>query len=183
MPFNGKMKVVFLWHMHQPDYRNIMTGEYYFPWTYLHALKDYVDMVAHLEAQPKARAVFNFAPILLEQLDDYAQQIANYFSKNEVIRDSVLASLVEKKLPEAGTPEFIALAKKYLRANRQRMIERFPIYKELADIADGLTERSSIAKYLNEQFLIDLGFWYHLSWMSETLRRSDYRVQAWQNKG
>ena len=183
MPFNGKMKVVFLWHMHQPDYRNIMTGEYYFPWTYLHALKDYVDMIAHLEAQPKARAVFNFAPILLEQLDDYAQQIANYFSKSEAIRDSVLASLVEKELPEAGSPEFISLAKKYLRANRQRMIERFPIYKELADITEELTETSSIAKYLNEQFLIDLGFWYHLSWMSETLRRSDYRVQAWQNKG
>jgi alpha-amylase/alpha-mannosidase (GH57 family) len=183
MPFNGKMKVVFLWHMHQPDYRNIMTGEYYFPWTYLHALKDYVDMVAHLEAQPKARAVFNFAPILLEQLDDYAQQIALYLSKKEKIKDAVLSSLVDENLPLAGTAEFILLAKKYLRANRQRMIERFPIYHELANIADALTEASSIAKYLNEQFLIDLGFWYHLSWLSETLRRSDYRVQAWQNKG
>jgi len=183
MPFNGKMKVVFLWHMHQPDYRNIMTGEYYFPWTYLHALKDYVDMVAHLEAQPKARAVFNFAPILLEQLDDYAQQIANYLSKQEKIKDAVLWSLVDAHLPVAGSPEFIVLAKKYLRANRQRMIERFPIYRELADIADALDETSTIAKYLNEQFLVDLGFWYHLSWLSETLRRSDYRVQAWQNKG
>src|SRR3954469_12957069 len=183
MPFNGKMKVVFLWHMHQPDYRNIMTGEYYFPWTYLHALKDYVDMVAHLEAQPKARAVFNFAPILLEQLDDYSQQIANYFSKQEIIKDAVLSSLVEPDLPLAGTPEFIALAKKYLRANRQRMIERFPIFQELADITNDLTETSTIAKYLNQQFLIDLGFWYHLSWLSETLRRKDYRVQAWQNKG
>ncbi len=183
MPFNGKMKVVFLWHMHQPDYRNIMTGEYYFPWTYLHALKDYVDMVAHLEAQPKARAVFNFAPILLEQLDDYAQQIKNFFSRQEKIKDAVLQSLVDSSLPLAGTPEFISLAKKYLRANRQRMIERFPIYRELADIAEKLDEQSTIAKYLNEQFLIDLGFWYHLSWLSETLRRSDYRVQAWQNKG
>ena len=26
----GKTKVVFLWHMHQPDYRDIVTGEYYF---------------------------------------------------------------------------------------------------------------------------------------------------------
>lgn len=183
MPFNGKMKVVFLWHMHQPDYRNIMTGEYYFPWTYLHALKDYVDMVAHLEAQPKARAVFNFAPILLEQLDDYAQQITLYFSKQEKIKDAVLWSLVDPELPVAGSTEFIALAKKYLRANRQRMIERFPHYRELADIAEKLDGTSTIAKYLNEQFLIDLGFWYHLSWFSETLRRTDYRVQAWQNKG
>ncbi|RYE30654.1 MAG: hypothetical protein EOP48_31860, partial [Sphingobacteriales bacterium] len=75
------------------------------------------------------------------------------------------------------------LAKKYLRANRQRMIERFPIYRELADIAEKLNETANITHYLNEQFLIDLGFWYHLSWLSETLRRTDHRVQAWQNKG
>jgi alpha-amylase/alpha-mannosidase (GH57 family) len=177
------MKVVFCWHMHQPDYRNIMTGEYYFPWTYLHALKDYVDMVAHLEAQPKARAVFNFAPILLEQLDDYAQQIKNYFAKKETIKDAVLASLVSTQLPVIGSVEYIDLAKKYLRANRQRMIERFPIYKELADTVETLTHKPWFAQYLNEQFLIDLGFWYHLSWLAETLRRTDHRVQAWQNKG
>ena len=53
---SAKTKVVFLWHMHQPDYRDIVTGEYYFPWTYLHAIKDYVDMAAHIEAKPAAKA-------------------------------------------------------------------------------------------------------------------------------
>lgn len=183
MAFNGKVKVVFLWHMHQPDYRNILTGEYYFPWTYLHALKDYVDMVAHIEEQPSAKAVFNFAPILLEQLDDYAQQIKLFIQKQIPIKDAVLQSLVSTDLPKAGTEEFISLAKKYLRANRQRMIERFPIYRELADIAQELSTESGAGLYLNDQYLIDLGFWYHLSWLAETLRRTDYRVQAWQNKG
>ncbi|HWV16428.1 MAG TPA: glycoside hydrolase family 57 protein [Cellvibrio sp.] len=177
------MKVVFCWHMHQPDYRNIMTGEYYFPWTYLHALKDYVDMVAHLEAQPKARAVFNFAPILLEQLDDYGQQIKRYFSAKETIKDAVLASLVASDLPASGSAEYLELANKYLRANRERMIERFPIYRELADTVNSLKEKPWLSHYLNDQFLIDLGFWYHLSWLAETLRRTDVHVQAWQNKG
>lgn len=183
MAFNGKMKVVFCWHMHQPDYRNIMTGEYYFPWTYLHAIKDYVDMVAHLEAQPKARAVFNFAPILLEQLDDYGQQINQYFNTHEKIKDAILASLVDPVLPTAGSDEYLELAKKYLRANRERMIERFPIYTELADTVDSLLTKPWLAQYLNEQFLIDLCFWYHLSWLGETVRRTDVHVQAWQNKG
>jgi alpha-amylase/alpha-mannosidase (GH57 family) len=40
--------------MHQPEYRDLATGEFQFPWTYLHAIKDYVDMAAHLEAQPDA---------------------------------------------------------------------------------------------------------------------------------
>lgn len=179
---NGKTKVVFLWHMHQPDYRDIMTGEYYFPWTYLHAIKDYVDMAAHIEAQPAAKAVVNFAPILLEQLDDYAQQIAAHLHQGEKIRDAVLASLVEQNLPSPGSMAFVDLAKKYLRANRERMINRFAIYEQLADLVQSFDDKPYLSRYLNEQFLIDLGVWYHLSWLAEIPRRSDYRIQRLQNK-
>ena len=47
----ARLPVVVLWHMHQPQYRDALTGEYGLPWTYLHAIKDYIDMAAHLEAQ------------------------------------------------------------------------------------------------------------------------------------
>ncbi|HTF98732.1 MAG TPA: glycoside hydrolase family 57 protein [Cellvibrio sp.] len=182
MANSGKTKVVFLWHMHQPDYRDIMTGEYYFPWTYLHAIKDYVDMAAHIEAQPAAKAVVNFAPILLEQLDDYAQQIAAHLSQGEKIKDAVLSSLVETNLPSPGSMAFTDLAKKYLRANRERMIERFPVYRELADLVQNFQEKPFLGRYLNEQFLIDLGVWYHLSWLAEIPRRRDERIQRLQHK-
>lgn len=56
-----KLKVVLLWHMHQPAYYDAATKVYQLPWTYLHAIKDYVDMAAHLEAIPQACAVINFA--------------------------------------------------------------------------------------------------------------------------
>ncbi len=46
------------------------------PWTYLHALKDYTDMAAHLERHPQIRAVINFVPVLLDQIDDYIAQFA-----------------------------------------------------------------------------------------------------------
>ena len=39
------LQLVLLWHMHQPDYRNYETGEFMLPWVYLHAIKDYTDMV------------------------------------------------------------------------------------------------------------------------------------------
>ena len=32
-------------------------GEFTLPWVYLHALKDYTDMAAHLERHPRVRAV------------------------------------------------------------------------------------------------------------------------------
>ncbi|MFW5910771.1 MAG: glycoside hydrolase, partial [Thiohalospira sp.] len=62
------VKVVLCWHMHQPSYLDPCSGEYRLPWTYLHATKDYVDMAAHLEAIPAARAVVNFSPTLIEQI-------------------------------------------------------------------------------------------------------------------
>ena len=35
-----RLPVVLLWHMHQPHYRDALTGQYALPWTYLHAIKD-----------------------------------------------------------------------------------------------------------------------------------------------
>jgi alpha-amylase/alpha-mannosidase (GH57 family) len=71
-----QLNFVLLWHMHQPDYRNYETGEFMLPWVYLHAIKDYSDMAAHLEAHPAIKAVVNFVPVLLDQLEDYSAQSA-----------------------------------------------------------------------------------------------------------
>ena len=72
--------LVLMWHMHQPDYRLVGSdgGEsFVLPWTYLHAIKDYTDMAAHLERHPAMRAVVNFVPVLLDQIEDYAAQCAS----------------------------------------------------------------------------------------------------------
>jgi alpha-amylase/alpha-mannosidase (GH57 family) len=87
-----RLKVVLLWHMHQPQYQDRVSGSYQLPWTYLHAIKDYTDMAAHLEAVPGARAVVNFAPILLEQIADYAAQLRGFLDDSGAIRDPLLAA-------------------------------------------------------------------------------------------
>ncbi|HXN80502.1 MAG TPA: hypothetical protein VN869_06310, partial [Steroidobacteraceae bacterium] len=74
----ARLPVILLWHMHQPHYRDALTGQYALPWTYLHAIKDYTDMAAHLEANPAARAVVNFTPILIEQIEELARRIAEH---------------------------------------------------------------------------------------------------------
>ena len=88
-----RLPVVLMWHMHQPQYRDALTGEYVLPWTYLHALKDYSDMAAHLEENPAARAVVNFTPVLIEQLQEYAQRVASHLRTGAPVRDPVLATL------------------------------------------------------------------------------------------
>ena len=78
--------VLLMWHMHQPDYRDLSTGEFRMPWVYLHALKDYSDMAWHLEQNPGARVVVNFVPVLLDQLEDYADQFASHHLRDPLLR-------------------------------------------------------------------------------------------------
>ena len=101
MPADTRLKVVLCWHMHQPQYRDLVRGTYQLPWTYLHGIKDYVDMAAHLEAVPGARAVVNFAPILLEQIEDYAEQVSAFLNEGAGISDPLLAALASPE-PPAG---------------------------------------------------------------------------------
>lgn len=181
MPVKPRLKVILYWHMHQPEYRDRRNNAYHLPWTYLHATKDYVDMVAHLEAIPEARAVVNFAPTLLEQIDDYAQQLNEFLHNSTAITDPLLAALAEPVLP-SSTEQRLGLLKSCLRANEERMIKRFPAYARLADYARWLLKNPESLMYVSDQLLIDLLVWYHLAWMGETVRRSDARVKRLQDK-
>jgi len=182
MPSNQPMKVVLCWHMHQPEYRNASTGSFQLPWTYLHAIKDYVDMAAHLEAVPGAKAVVNFAPILLEQIEAYIAQIHAFLAGEGAIKDPLLADLVEPALP--GDNELrLELMKLCLQANREHMIERFEPYRRLADLAQYYHDHPESLIYASNQFLADLLVWYHLAWLAESARRTDPRIQALQDKG
>ncbi len=171
-----RLAVVLCWHMHQPQYRDLISGEYQLPWTYLHAVKDYVDMAAHLEAEPRARAVVNFAPILLEQIEDYAQQLDGFLHRQQAIRDPLLAALACPALP-ADPGHRVWLIQACQRAHRERLVNRFPAYRRLVDMAGPFTEHPDTLAYLSDQFLVDLVVWYHLAWMGETVRRRDARVR------
>lgn len=182
MSANTRLKVVLCWHMHQPQYQDLISEEYLLPWTYLHAVKDYIDMAAHLEAQPKAHAVVNFAPVLLEQIDDYAQQIRGFLDNGKALRDPLLAALAGAVLP-AATEARILLIGACLRANRDRLINRFPVYRRLADMAGLFMQHPETLDYLNEQFMADLLMWYHLAWLAETVRRNHPQVKDLIQKG
>ncbi len=182
MPDDIRLKVVLCWHMHQPQYRDLVSGTYQLPWTYLHAIKDYVDMAAHLEGVPRARAVINFAPLLLEQIEDYARQVEGFLTNSLAIRDPLLAALVSPTLPPTEEQR-MTLIKACLRANETRMINRYPAYRNLADVAALLMPRPEATHYLSNQFLADLLVWYHLAWLGETVRRGDVRVKRLLDKG
>ncbi|MDF1642557.1 MAG: glycoside hydrolase family 57 protein [Pseudomonadales bacterium] len=163
-------RVVLCWHMHQPSYQNPANGRYQQPWVYLHGIKDYVDMAAIIEADPGARAVVNFSPLLLEQIDDYVNQIDAYFSEGSVPRDDLLTQLIAEQIP-VENEQRAGIIEKCLRANEERLIKRFPDYLRLAGLANQAMKDWSYLSYLNDQYFHDLIMWYHIAWFGETVRR------------
>ena len=168
---------VLCWHFHQPDYRTDR-GDYRLPWTYLHALKDYSDMAAHLEAVPNMRAVVNFVPSLVEQLDDYASQFASGQP-----RDPLLAWLLEPDLNRLDEADKTALIEACFRLNHPTMLEPFPHYRRLHELCERLKEDELGFAYLSGDYLADLVTWYHLVWTGESVRRARPEILALIKKG
>src|SRR6266404_2185269 len=71
------IRLIVLWHLHQPFYKDLVTGEYRLPWVRMHALKDYYGMVKLLDEFPTVHQTFNLVPSLLTQIEDYASGAAH----------------------------------------------------------------------------------------------------------
>lgn len=177
-----RLRVVLCWHMHQPDYRDPISGAFIAPWVYLHAIKDYTDMAAHLEARPSARATIDFTPVLVEQIDDYVRRLTRAQSGGAGVGDPLLDALAKPVL-DIDSHARQALAATCLHAQRQRMIGRYPAYERLSEMAEFALARKEAFDYLDDAFVFDLLVWYHLAWLGESVRHGDRRCAALIAKG
>jgi len=116
-----KIRLVLLWHMHQPYYKDVLTGEYRLPWVRLHALKDYYGMVKLSEEFPEVHLNYNLVPSLVAQIQDYVSGEA---------RDPFL-DLVAKPANELTAAERKFALQYLFQANPVNMIGRYPRYRDL----------------------------------------------------
>jgi len=169
------LSVILMWHMHQPLYKDPLSGEYILPWTYLHAVKDYYDMAAIVDEVDGARAVFNFVPSLLEQLADYASGTA------------VDPFLLHGRMDPAGMvdKERLFVINNFFAANRQRLIAPNRRYSELFRMAGEETPDSAshLLRQFRDQDLLDLQVCFFLAWTGEAARRRFPELQALVAKG
>ncbi|HMM76595.1 MAG TPA: glycoside hydrolase family 57 protein [Gammaproteobacteria bacterium] len=173
------LDLVFLWHMHQPDYRAPGHGDFTLPWTYLHAMKDYADMAAHFERHPEVRAVVNFVPVLLDQIEDYATQIAR-----RELRDPLLRLLAHPRPEALDIHERRHALAICFRAHRLHAIDPFPAYQRLHAMQELATAQSSDSiAWLSGAYFADLVTWYHLAWTGEATRRALPLVAELMSKG
>ena len=174
-----KLDLVLLWHMHQPDYRDSETGEFVLPWVYLHAIKDYTDMAYHLEMHPDIKLVINFVPILLDQLEDYADQ----FTQGE-IRDPLLRLLAAPDLDRISLSERTLILESCFLSNHETMLKPYPAYQHLRNLYDNLQQLGDkTLRYASGQYLADLLVWYHLAWTGESVRRENASIVQLMSQG
>ncbi|MBU1658619.1 glycoside hydrolase [bacterium] len=149
------IKLAFLWHMHQPDYRDA-EGIMKMPWVFLHAIKDYYDMPWILTQFPQMKATFNLTPSLIEQLKLYANPLENdYFLQ-----------LWSRYPSELSFDEKEWLIKIYKSAIYNTMIKPLPRFNELFHLQT----------YTDDE-LNDLQIQYLLSWCGNYLRLNNDTVK------
>ncbi len=152
------LRVVVLWHQHQPFYKDLVTGEYRLPWVRLHALKDYYGMVKLLDEFPNVHQTFNLVPSLITQIQDYVTGAA---------RDPFLE--VAAKPAKDLNPHERRFALQYLfQANPTNLIGRYPRYRELWDrFRSGGGNPETVDKYFSAQDFTDLQVLSQIAWFDE----------------
>ena len=170
------LHVAFFWHMHQPYYRDPLTGEYSLPWVRLHALKGYYDMISLLADYPAIRQTFNLVPSLIRQLEDYVRGEAK----------DVFLEYSSRRAEDLGPEE-----KKFLLANFfmcfwENMVNPYPRYRDLLK-KRGIKVPEHRLDHLLQEFTTqdfrDLQVWFNLTWTGHRARKEKDVFRSLLKKG
>jgi len=172
-----KLSVAFLWHMHQPCYKDTATGIYQMPWARLRAVKDYFPMAALLEKFDNVRMTFNLVPSLLEQLHDYGTNGAT---------DTML-DLTLKEASGLTENDSLDILENFFRVNFKNFIEPSARYSELL-VKRGLGRLSdhdlkNAASKFSAQDFLDLQVLFNMAWFHSISVEADRNLQQLVRKG
>jgi alpha-amylase/alpha-mannosidase (GH57 family) len=163
---DDRLSVIFLWHMHQPYYKDLVTGRYAMPWVRLHGIKDYYDMAHILRDFPRVRQTFNLVPSLIDQIIDTCEHDARGLYLDHSVKPAA----------ELDKNEKIFVLRNFFLANWDNMIKPYPRYWELLlkrgrDVSD--LELGRMARYFSDQDFIDLQVWFNLAWFDPLFKDND----------
>src|SRR6266853_1034384 len=150
--------VAFVWHMHQPYYKDDLTSTYLLPWVRLRCAKDYYKMPALLDGYPKVRATFNLVPSLLAQIEDYG--------KEESV--DLFLNLSRRAAGDLSAEERDFVLRWMRESPRALRVQQSPRYLELAS-------RPIDAQFTTQE-MRDLQVWFNLAWCDPVWVDADPRL-------
>ncbi|MGH9328104.1 MAG: glycoside hydrolase family 57 protein [Terriglobia bacterium] len=161
-------RLVLLWHMHQPYYKDLAQGRYAMPWTRLHTLKDYFGMVAMIRDFPSVHMTFNLVPSLVAQIIDYARDQAREESDE----------LAFKPAQDLTPPEKQKLVKYAFQVNHENLMSRYPRFVELFSRAKGNGNEPDAGQISGLHEILDLQVLSQIAWFDEIYLASDPEISA-----
>ncbi|HKV49353.1 MAG TPA: glycoside hydrolase family 57 protein [Candidatus Acidoferrales bacterium] len=167
----SRVHLTILWHMHQPQYKDPVTGEYRLPWTRLHALKDYWGMVKMMEEFPKVHATFNVVPLLAEQIEEYASGLFKEPWFEIAFADAGSLTFEQRK----------AALERGFQVN-DLFLQRWPRFGELRSRLHSSGVEASAAHWSAGDWR-DLQMLSQLAWMDEEYLQKDPAVRGLSDKG
>lgn len=173
---DSPLQIAFLWHMHQPYYKDPDTGLYSLPWVRLHGVKDYLDMLLILQDFPSVKQNFNLVPSLLMQLLDYTENNAQDRHMELTLRHA--ADLSEQDL--------VFITENFFLANWENMIKPFPRYYEILTMRGfrySKTDIYRVIKYFRQEDIRDLQLLFNLAWIDPLFREQDRDLAELVKKG
>jgi alpha-amylase/alpha-mannosidase (GH57 family) len=158
---NASLNLAFIWHMHQPDYRD-GSGVMAMPWVFLHAIKDYYEMPWLLSLRPGLKATFNVTPPLIEQLLLYAEPLKNDAFLAEWIKPPASLSVEERR----------RMIKMCRSTQFDTMVRPLPRYAELYHLES-----------YDDAQLLEMEVLFILAWCGNYLRRNNDVVRTMLQRG
>ncbi|MGD9014786.1 MAG: glycoside hydrolase family 57 protein [Candidatus Omnitrophota bacterium] len=160
------LHLAIVYHMHQPYYKNLLTGQMDAPWVRLHGIKDYLDMLLILKDYPQMKLTFNLAPCLIEQIEEYAQ-----------------GSVQDKYLSLSYKP-----AGELTEGERQFILDNFfSLYPEYGIAVHPRYYQLYLKRQSQEEFdtqdLRDLQAWFNLAWFDPYFRNNLTELKQLIEKG
>lgn len=167
-------KLVFLWHMHQPYYKDTTRDLYLMPWVRLHCLKGYYDIPVSIEKYG-VKGVINMVPSLIEQIVDYADNGAT-----DAWLDHTIPNPYDMKEEEKAF-----VIRNFFMINWERLVKPSPRYHEILNKRIRYEKKlnwSEMAKLFTNDEIFDLQMLFNLKWFGFMAREKYPRLKELDEK-
>ncbi|MEO0231863.1 MAG: glycoside hydrolase family 57 protein [candidate division WOR-3 bacterium] len=170
-----KINLSILWHFHQPSYLCIEPEReyFFFPWVFLHSVREYYDMGRILLDSPEnVKVTFNITPTLWYQIKKYIK--GEFFDK--------WIEIYKKRPEDMDEEEKIFVLRNFFSLNYENQIFPYERYRYL------LTKRGSVlgleekVKYFSNDEIRDICFYFLFSSFSEILKEENKILKEFLNK-
>ena len=158
--------VAFLWHMHQPNYRDPHTGDFVLPFVRLHGVKGYYDMIRLAGEYPRMRVTINLVPSLIEQIHHYADSSARDLYGDMSLIDPGDLTEIQRYF----------IIRNFFMNRWETHVRPHSRYRELLVLRGTTPTREdppTVVSRFSDRDIADLQTWFNLSWCGY-FARSDY---------